>query len=51
MNDKMRLAVSKLKNINIYPVLTYVFYNVYFIKLIYFGYRIISINNKQEEEL
>jgi len=47
----MRSTILKLSNTNIYPLLTYVFYNKYFIKTVYFGYRIISINTQQEIEL
>ena len=46
IKDKMRNAVAKLKNTNIYPLLTYVFYNTYFTKLVYFRCEIVSINEK-----
>ena len=44
MKEKMRGAVAKLRNTSIHPSQTFIFYNAYFTKLVYFGCRIISIN-------
>ena len=51
MKSNMQSAIRKLNNIVIYPQLTYIFYNTYLIKSIYFGIDIIKLSLLQEKEL
>ena len=51
MKDKMRKAIYKLHTTNIYPQLTYIFFNVYLITSVYFGCRILSITQVQKKLL
>ena len=46
MKDRMRIVIAKLKNTIIPTLLTYIFFNAYLIKSIYFGYGVISITRK-----
>jgi len=48
MINKMRLTITKLNNINIIPQLTYIVYNAYMIKSIYFGCSIMKLINQQD---
>ena len=47
----MRASIVKLNNTNICPKLIYIFYNIYLIKSIYFGTRIMRLSVKQKNEL
>ena len=51
MKEKMLEAVAKIRVMDIFPSTAYMFYNMYLCKKVYFGCGIISINDKQEEEL
>ena len=51
MKDKMRCAIAKLQNTAIDLPLTYIFFNQYLIKSIYFGCSVIYLNKTQEKEL
>jgi len=51
MRNKLRNAIDKLNNTVIYPQLTYIFYNAYLIKSVYFGIGIICLTPNQELEL
>ena len=51
IKEKMSKAVFKLNNITMVVSTTSMYYNIYFIKKVYFGCRVISINSKQEEIL
>ena len=44
--DKMKTAIAKLKKTTINAYLTYLIFNAYMIKSIYFGYGIIELNKK-----
>jgi len=47
----MRESIAKLRNIVMHPNITYMYYNVYLTKKVYFGYKIIELNDKQDELL
>ena len=47
----MRIAMGKLKNTLMNIANGYIFYNMYLIKQVYFGYGVISLMPKQEEIL
>ena len=47
----MEEAVGRLKNVNIHPVLTHIYFNVYFMMKVYFRCGIISILDTQEKKL
>ena len=47
----MRKATAKLKNTIIKLQITYIFFNVYLIKIVYFGCGIVEINDRQEKYL
>ena len=51
MKDKMQYTIAKLQNTVIVLPLTYIFFNQYLIKSIYFGYRVVYLNKVQEKEL
>ena len=44
----MKIAVAKLKETIIYPHIIYIVFNVYIMKSIYFGCRIVELHLKQE---
>ena len=43
--EKMEEVAGRLKNVNIYSALIHIYFNVYFVMKVYFGYGIISISN------
>ena len=51
MKEKIRIAMGKLKNTPMNIVNGYIYYNMYLIKQVYFGYGVISLMPKQEEIL
>ena len=51
MKDKIMEAMSKLKNNSITISNTYIFYNMYQIKTVYFGYGIFRLLPQQEQIL
>jgi hypothetical protein len=51
MKDKMQYTIAKLQNTVIVLPLTYIFFNQYLIKSIYFGCRVVYLNKVQEKEL
>ena len=51
MIAKMKVVVNHLKNIIISISTALIYYNMYLIKKVYFGYSIVSISKKQEEML
>ena len=51
MKDKMQCAIAQLQNIVIALPLTYIFFNQYLIKSVYFGCSLMYLNETQEKEL
>jgi len=51
MKEKMLKAICKLKNTMIVVSTTSIYYNMYLIKKVYFGYGVLSITHQQEGEL
>ena len=51
MIEKIEVVVHKLKNTSIPRYLTYIVFNAYIMKSVYFGYRIIELNQRQVEIL
>ena len=51
MIEKMMELVVKIKKIDIYPSIAYIFFNMYLCRKVYFGYSIVDMNDKQEKEL
>ena len=49
--NKMRTAVVKLMNTTIMVLLIYIYFNAYLMKSVYFGYRIIELEEEQEQIL
>ena len=47
----MRKAVAKLNNMILYLNLTYLYFNIYLLKSIFFGIGIMQITEKQEKEM
>jgi len=47
----MKESIVKIKNKTIIAPLVYIYFNTYLIKAVYFGSRVIKLNNKQEEVL
>ena len=47
----MRKAVAKLNNMILHSNLTYLYFNVYLLKSVFFRCGIINLNEKQEKEL
>ena len=50
LEDKLRKSIAKLINMNIHSLLTYVFYNAYLLKSVYFRRGIMFITEKQEQK-
>ena len=48
MVNKMRVVMVKLLKINIIAPLTYIYFNTYLLKSVYFGCRIVQLDNEQE---
>jgi len=51
MKEKIEIAIAKLNNTNIKIPLIYIFFNVYSIKSVYFGCRIMELLDSQKKEL
>jgi uncharacterized protein with PQ loop repeat len=51
MVEKIKQVISKLRNTSIITLVAYVFYNIYLLTKVYFGYSIMNINNTREEYL
>ena len=51
MKEKMREAIGKLRAINVRSATAYIFYNTYLCIKVCFRCRIMSITEKQEQEL
>ena len=51
MRKKIHNLVIKIMNMDINPYQVLVYYNVYMIKLVFFGYRVIELHRKEENEL
>ena len=51
MSERMRKSVVKLNNTVLYSNLTYLYFNAYLLKSIFFECRIVNLNEKQEKEL
>ena len=51
MKEKMSEAIFKLKNTEIVIATAYLYYNMYLITKVYFGYGIIYLTEEQELEL
>ena len=48
MIEKMKEAIYKLNNTEMIASTAHIYYNVYLIKKVYFGYGVISITPRQE---
>ena len=51
MKEKMLEFVAKIRSIEIYPATVHVFFSMCLYRKVFFGHRIIVINDKQEEKL
>jgi len=51
MKEKMRMAMGKLSNTPMLVANVYIFYNMYLIKQVYFGYGVVNLIPQQEEIL
>ena len=51
MKEKMYRVMSKLRSTPLSITNTYVYFNIYLIKQVYFGSGVLNLNPKQEEEL
>ena len=51
MTNKMRETIAKLNNAKMYPNITYMYFNVYWMKSIYSSYGIIVLNKLQDNIL
>ena len=51
MIEKMKEAIYKLRNIEIAALVASLYYNAYLIKKVYFGSGVLSLSEKQEQEL
>ena len=51
MIEKMKEATYKLRNVEIAAPIAYLYYNAYMIKKVYFGCGILSLSEKEEQEL
>jgi len=51
MKEKIKEVIGKLKTIEVKSATAYIFYNMYLSKKVYFRYGIITLTDKQEQEL
>ena len=51
MVHKMKQAIAKLKNTTITTLVAYIYYNMYLLTKVYFGYSVINITKVQEQIL
>ena len=51
MRKKINLSICKIINMDINSYQVYIYFNVYMIKSVFFGYGVIELNSREEEEL